>query len=303
MVSQVVLGSPRGFCAGVVRAIEIVELALERFGRPVYVRHEIVHNPLVVTELRRKGAIFVDEISDVPDHQTVIFSAHGVAPAVRREADLRGLRVIDATCPLVTKVHLEARKYADQGQTIILIGHRTHPETIGTFGEAPDHTVVVETVEDAERVQVSDPERVTVLTQTTLSVDDTQDIVEALRLRYPNLNVRNDICYATTNRQAAAKKLAKQVDLVLVIGAQNSSNCHRLREVVQATGIPAYLIGGPEEITAEHTSGIKRVGIVSGASTPEYLVEAVAKKLRPEEVLNISVVDEDVTFILPRELR
>ena len=205
---EVILGSPRGFCAGVVRAIDIVELALRRFGSPVYVRHEIVHNPFVVEELRGKGAIFVEELDEVPDGHLVIFSAHGVSPEVRREADRRGLRVIDATCPLVTKVHLEAVKYGGQEYTILLVGHRDHPETIGTSGEAPDKTIIVETVEDARGVQVPDPERVAALTQTTLSVDDTREIVDALRERFPNLLIRNDICYATTNRQMAAKSLA-----------------------------------------------------------------------------------------------
>ena len=235
---EVILGSPRGFCAGVVRAIDIVEIALQRFGSPVYVRHEIVHNPFVVEELRGKGAIFVEELNEVPDGHLVIFSAHGVSPEVRQEADQRGLRVIDATCPLVTKVHLEAVKYGGQEYTILLVGHRDHPETIGTSGEAPDKTIIVETVEDARAVQVPDPERVAALTQTTLSVDDTRDIVDTLRERFPNLLIRNDICYATTNRQMAAKSLAADSDVVLVIGASNSSNCNRLREVVEAMGIP-----------------------------------------------------------------
>ena len=300
---EVLLGSPRGFCAGVVRAIEIVELALERFGKPVYVRHEIVHNPFVVEDLRKKGAIFVDEIAEVPDNQLVIFSAHGVSPSVRDEAQDRGLQVIDATCPLVTKVHLEALKYSREGYTIILVGHRDHPETIGTSGEVPDRTIVVETAEEAATVQVPDPDRVAVLTQTTLSMDDTKEVVDALRQRFPNLLARNDICYATTNRQLAAKALATEVDVVLVIGARNSSNCNRLREVVQAAGVEAYLVNGPEEVTAQQVEGAGRIGIVSGASTPESLVEAVIAKLGPEHVVPVEVVEEDVTFVLPRELR
>ena len=300
---EVLLGSPRGFCAGVVRAIDIVELALERFGKPVYVRHEIVHNPFVVEDLRQKGAIFVDELSEVPDNQLVIFSAHGVSPSVRQEAESRGLQVIDATCPLVTKVHLEALKYSRDGYTIILVGHRDHPETIGTSGEVPERTIVVETAEEAATVQVPDPDRVAVLTQTTLSMDDTKEVVDALRQRFPNLLARNDICYATTNRQLAAKALATEVDVVLVIGARNSSNCNRLREVVQAAGVDAYLVNGPEEVTPEQVHGAGRVGIVSGASTPESLVEAVIAKLEPQQVVPVEVVEEDVTFVLPRELR
>ena len=300
---EVLLGSPRGFCAGVVRAIDIVELALERFGKPVYVRHEIVHNPFVVEDLRQKGAIFVDELSEVPDNQLVIFSAHGVSPSVRQEAESRGLQVIDATCPLVTKVHIEALKYSREGYTIILVGHRDHPETIGTSGEVPDRTIVVETAEEAATVEVPDPDRVAVLTQTTLSMDDTKEVVDALRQRFPNLLARNDICYATTNRQLAAKALATEVDVVLVIGARNSSNCNRLREVVEAAGVDAYLVNGPEEVTPQQVDGAKRIGIVSGASTPESLVEAVIAKLEPQQVVPVEVVEEDVTFVLPRELR
>ena len=285
------------------RAIDIVELALERFGSPVYVRHEIVHNPFVVEELRGKGAIFVEELEEVPDGQMVIFSAHGVSPEVRREADRRGLRVLDATCPLVTKVHLEAIKYGGQEYTILLVGHRDHPETIGTSGEAPDRTVVVETVADAQTVAVPDPQRVAALTQTTLSVDDTKEIVDALRARFPDMLVRNDICYATTNRQMAAKSLAEDSDVVLVIGASNSSNCNRLREVVEAMGVPAHLVNGPDELPEDAVVGAKRVGIVSGASTPESLVEAVVAKLEPSSIVARDVIDEDVTFVLPRELR
>jgi 4-hydroxy-3-methylbut-2-enyl diphosphate reductase len=300
---EVLLGSPRGFCAGVVRAIDIVELALKRYGSPVYVRHEIVHNPFVVDELRAKGATFVDELDEVPDGQLVVFSAHGVSPAVRQEAERRGLKVVDATCPLVTKVHLEAARFSGSGYTVVLVGHRDHPETIGTFGEAPGRTLVLESVEEAEAVQVPDPEKVAVLPQTTLSVDDTRHILEALRRRFPRLLFRNDICYATTNRQTAAKALARESDVVLVIGARNSSNCNRLREVVEAAGVPAYLVNGPEEVTKELVDGARRVGIVSGASTPETLVEAVVRMLAPERVTARMVVEESVNFVLPDEFR
>jgi 4-hydroxy-3-methylbut-2-enyl diphosphate reductase len=300
---EVILGSPRGFCAGVVRAIDIVELSLEKYGSPVYVRHEIVHNPFVVDDLRAKGAIFVDELDEVPDGGMVIFSAHGVSPDVRREGERRGLNVLDATCPLVTKVHVEAVKFGGNGHTVLLVGHRDHPETIGTSGEAPDRTIVVETVEEAEAVQVPDPSKVVVLTQTTLSVDDTREVVDTLRARFPKVILRNDICYATTNRQMAAKALAQESDVVLVIGARNSSNCNRLREVVEAAGVRAYLVNGPEEVTEEQVKGATKVGIVSGASTPETLVEAVIKMLEPSNIVYRKVIDEDVTFVLPKELQ
>ena len=300
---EVILGSPRGFCAGVVRAIDIVELSLKKYGSPIYVRHEIVHNPFVVDDLRAKGAIFVDELEEVPDDQMVIFSAHGVSPEVREEADRRGLRVLDATCPLVTKVHVEAIKYGGKDHTILLVGHRDHPETIGTSGEAPDRTIVVETVEEAKNVEVPDQDKVVVLTQTTLSVDDTSDVVQALRIRFPNMVMRNDICYATTNRQMAAKALAQECDIVLVIGARNSSNCNRLREVVEAAGVRAYLVNGPEEVTEDQVKGVGTVGIVSGASTPETLVEAVVTMLEPSTIVSRTVINEDVAFVLPKELR
>ena len=300
---EVVLGAPRGFCAGVVRAIDIVELCLERFGTPMYVRHEIVHNHYVVESLRRKGAIFVEELGDVPNDQTVVFSAHGVPPAVWEEARRRNLRVIDATCPLVTKVHLESVKYAQEGYSIIVVGHEGHPEVIGTIGQAPGRSTLVGTVEEAAQVQVKDPERVVALTQTTLSVEDTKEIIAALKERFPTIIARNDICYATTNRQVAATELAKQVDVVLVIGAENSSNCTRLREVAQAMGVPAYLVAGPDEVDTEWLEGAQRVGITSGASTPEVLVEAVIYRLAPSSVTVVEVTKEDVTFVLPKELQ
>ncbi|MBI4201076.1 MAG: 4-hydroxy-3-methylbut-2-enyl diphosphate reductase [Chloroflexi bacterium] len=300
---QVVLGNPRGFCAGVVRAIDVVELCLQRLGPPIYVRHEIVHNPHVVEELRQKGAIFVNEIDDVPPGETVVFSAHGVAPSVRAEAMAKGLRIIDASCPLVTKVHLEALKYAREGYTIILVGHRSHDEVIGTMGEAPDQTVLIETPEEAAQVRVPNPNRVVALTQTTLSVDDTREIIRVLKQRFPALVTRNDICYATTNRQAAAKAMAAEVDTVLVIGAENSSNCNRLRETAEAAGRRAYLINGPENINPRWFDGVKKVGVTSGASTPERLVTAVVEALRPHTVSTISVAEENVSFALPKELQ
>ena len=300
---KVLLGSPRGFCAGVVRAVEIVELALERLGNPVFVRHEIVHNPFVVDSLRQRGAVFVEDLSEVPDDQVVIFSAHGVSPNVRIEAKARGLKVIDATCPLVTKVHIEALKYSQEGYTIILVGHRDHPETIGTAGEVPSKTVIVETTEEARTVELLEQEKIAVLTQTTLSVDDTSAIIDVLRRRFPHLVVRNDICYATANRQLAAKTLAQQVDVILVIGAPNSSNCNRLKEVVQAAGVRAFLVNGPDEVTEDQLKGAERVGIVSGASTPETLVTAVTKKLAPHEIIPVEVIEENVRFSLPSELR
>ena len=299
---DIILGSPRGFCAGVVRAIDIVELALARLGKPIYIRHEIIHNQFIVNDLANKGAIFVDELSEVPDGNVVIFSAHGVSPVVRSEAELRGLKILDATCPLVTKVHLEAKKYAGEGFTIILVGHKGHPETIGTAGEAPSKTIVVETVADTETVEIPDPERVVVLTQTTLSVDDTREIVEALTRRFPNVVVRNDICYATSNRQMAAKLVAEDADVVLVIGAGNSSNSNRLREGVQDLGIPSFLIKGPDEIPSTVLQPNNKIGIVSGASTPEILVQRVIDELKPANIFNLTVVEEDVKFALPKEL-
>ncbi|MBI2165879.1 MAG: 4-hydroxy-3-methylbut-2-enyl diphosphate reductase [Chloroflexi bacterium] len=300
---EVILAAPRGFCAGVVRAIDIVELCLERFGKPVYVRHEIVHNPYVVADLRQKGAVFVNELDEVPERQVAIFAAHGVSPEVRTMARERRLRIIDATCPLVTKVHLEAIRYAREGFSIILVGHKDHDEVIGTSGEVPEKTLIAETVEDALAVQVQDPSRVVALTQTTLSVDDTKEIISALKRRFPNLVTRNDICYATTNRQMAVKALAKRVNRVLVIGAQNSSNCNRLREVAEAEGVPAYLVNGPDEVRPHMIDGSHVVGLISGASTPEGLVAAVIDLLKPEKVSVIEVVDENVSFVLPRELQ
>ena len=300
---EIVVAAPRGFCAGVVRAIDVVDLCLERFGSPVYVRREIVHNPYVVSALREKGAIFVDELTEVPDGQRVVFSAHGVSPDVWEDSKERNLEVVDATCPLVTKVHLEAIKYAGEGYSIILVGHRGHEEVIGTIGEAPKESILVTNVNEARSAQVTHPEKVVVLTQTTLSVDDTSEIIGVLRERFPNLLARTDICYATTNRQAAVKTIAKQVDLILVIGAQNSSNCNRLREVAEAEGVTAYLINGPEDMSDKWFDGIDRIGITSGASTPERLVDEVVTKLKPDSVRSVIETEEDVTFVLPKVLR
>jgi 4-hydroxy-3-methylbut-2-enyl diphosphate reductase len=300
---EVVLSAPRGFCAGVVRAVDVVELCLERFGKPIYVRREIVHNPHVVSDLKSKGAVFVEELDEVPDGQRVVFSAHGVSPAVWQQSKERGLKVVDATCPLVTKVHLEALKYAGEGYSILLIGHKGHDEVIGTMGEAPEASFLVEDIARAHTVQVPDPERVVALTQTTLSVNDTSEIMQVLKERFPDLISRNDICYATTNRQAAVKAITREVDLVLVIGAQNSSNCNRLREVAEAEGVPAYLVNGPADIQDEWLRGVERVGITSGASTPERLVEEVVASLGPTKIRDVEIVEENVSFLLPKALR
>jgi 4-hydroxy-3-methylbut-2-enyl diphosphate reductase len=304
---EIVLGGPRGFCAGVDRAIDIVELALEVCPHPVYVRKEIVHNRHVVEALRAKGAHFVDELSQVPDDATVIFSAHGISPAVRDEAQRRGLRVIDATCPLVTKVHLEAIRYAREGYSIILVGHADHDEVVGTMGEAPDRMFLIAHPEDVDRLAVADPDKVAYLTQTTLSVDDTRDCIEALRRRFPKIvgPAKDDICYATQNRQAAVKTVAGEVDVLLVIGAANSSNANRLVEVSRVMGTPSYLIADKNDIRADWLADAARVGVTAGASTPEFLVTDVVEELRHRQgarVREVRVVEEDVRFGLPREL-
>jgi len=307
-VREVVVASPRGFCAGVSYAIDIVELVLERHGPPVYVRHEIVHNRHVVDKLRAAGAIFVDELADVPAGSLVIFSAHGVAPSVREEAKRRGLRVIDATCPLVTKVHLEALRYARDGYEILVIGHRGHVEVIGTLGHAPDRMHLVETVDDVARIELRDPERVAVVTQTTLSVDDTREIVEAVRRRFPSVRLpaKDDICYATQNRQTAVKELARQTDVVLVVGSPTSSNANRLVEVARNAGGQARLIEHADDIDARWLDTARSVGLTAGASTPESLVqESVAhlQQLGFARVRDLSTAEENVIFPLPRELR
>jgi 4-hydroxy-3-methylbut-2-enyl diphosphate reductase len=305
-IAEIVLAGPRGFCAGVERAIDIVELALSVCPAPVYVRKEIVHNRHVVEDLRAKGAVFVDELDEVPDDATVIFSAHGISPEVRDEARRRGLRVIDATCPLVTKVHLEAIRYAREDYSIILIGHEDHDEVIGTLGEAPERMIVIDSAEAVETLEVANPEKVAYLTQTTLSVDDTRDVIDALRRRFPKIvgPSRNDICYATQNRQAAVKTLAGDVDVVLVIGATNSSNANRLVEVATSVGTRAYLINDLNDVRPEWLHGARRVGVTAGASTPEVLVTETVEALKRNGALvrEVRVVDEDVRFALPQEL-
>jgi len=306
-LQQIVLAGPRGFCAGVDRAIDIVELALQVCPPPVYVRREIVHNRHVVEALRAKGAHFVDELDEVPDDATVIFSAHGISPAVRDDARGRGLRVIDATCPLVTKVHLEAVRYAREGYSIILVGHADHDEVVGTMGEAPDRMFLIAHPEDVDKLDVPDPDKVAYLTQTTLSVDDTRDCIAALRRRFPKIAgpAKDDICYATQNRQAAVKTVAGEVDVLLVIGAANSSNANRLVEVSTVMGTPSYLINDKNDIRSEWLEGAGRVGVTAGASTPEFLVSEVVEELRRERgssVQEVHVVEEDVRFGLPREL-
>jgi len=298
---KVYLGVPRGFCAGVVRAIDIVDLALQKYGAPVYVKHEIVHNPHVVASLEAKGAITVEDVEEIPEGANVVFSAHGSPPEDYAKAVQRGLKVIDATCPLVTKVHNEARKYVREGRTIILVGHRGHQEVKGTMGQAAMHLVDDREVFRVPELDAGTP--VTVLTQTTLSVDDTQRSIEQIKHNFSDVLVRNDLCYATTNRQAAVKELTKLVELILVIGAPNSSNCNRLREVAEANGVPAYLLNGPEEMDPRWFEGVDRVGITSGASTPEELVKAVIDALNPQDVVRIEGADEDVNFVLPKELR
>jgi len=298
---QVILSAPRGFCAGVVRAIEVVEICLERYGPPVYVKHQIVHNPYVVAELERKGAITVETVDEIPPGSRVVFSAHGSPPEDFQQAEERGLQVIDAVCPLVTKVHNEAKKYRSEGKKVLLVGHRGHQEVRGTMGQV-DMTLI----DDADPSDLpnwdSDTE-VAVLTQTTLSVGDTAQSIGAIKGRFPDALIRNDICYATTNRQSAVLEMTVLVDLVLVIGAVNSSNCNRLREVAEAQGTPSYLINGPEEIDPAWLEGVATVGITSGASTPEVLVESVVKALNPEKVTVLPGVEEDVSFTLPKELR
>jgi 4-hydroxy-3-methylbut-2-enyl diphosphate reductase len=298
---EVTLSSPRGFCAGVVRAIEVVEICLERYGAPVYVKHQIVHNPHVVTDLERKGAITVETIEEIPHGSLVVFSAHGSPPEDFRKAQDRDLKVIDAVCPLVTRVHNEAKKYHREGKKVLLVGHRGHQEVRGTMGQV--EMTLVDDGDDRELPEWDIDSEVAVLTQTTLSVRDTAHAIDAIRDQFPSATVRNDICYATTNRQEAVTEMAESVDLVLVIGADNSSNCNRLREVAEAQGVPSYLINGPEEIDPAWLEGMERVGITSGASTPEVLVESVIEYLAPEKVTVLTGVEEDVTFTLPRELR
>ena len=305
---RLLLAAPRGYCAGVDRAVQTVERALELYGPPVYVRKEIVHNKHVVEQLAARGAIFVDEETDVPEGETVVFSAHGVAPSVHANAGARGLRTIDATCPLVTKVHVEAKKFAADGYTIVLIGHAGHEEVEGTMGEAPDHIVLVESEEDVDRLEVADPERVAYISQTTLSVDETTAIIARLRERFPGITGprTDDICYATTNRQAAVRQMAGECDLVLVIGSANSSNSNRLVEVARALGTDSYLIDNENQVREEWLEGKRTVGISSGASAPEELVQRLVdffKERGTEDVSEFQVVQEDVRFMLPKEIR
>jgi len=307
MIETLYLIKPRGFCAGVVRAIDIVERALERFGAPIYVRKEIVHNPVVVSDLRDKGAVFVETLDQVPPGSVVIFSAHGVAPDVYEQAERRHLNVIDATCPLVTKVHIEARRFAREGRTILLIGHEGHDEVIGTMGEAPAQMILVEHTEDVDRLGEIDPANTAFLTQTTLSVDDTRDVIDAIRERFPTIKTpaKEDICYATQNRQEAVKAIASRIELLLVVGAANSSNSLRLVEVALQNGVGAHRIDHVSEIDPAWLEGVTAVAITAGASTPERLVAEVADHFRSLGVSRIEefeTVAENVVFPLPRQL-
>jgi 4-hydroxy-3-methylbut-2-en-1-yl diphosphate reductase len=305
---KIFLAAPRGYCAGVDRAVQTVEHALELYGAPIYVRKEIVHNKHVVEELREKGAIFVDQETEVPEGETVVFSAHGVAPSVHANAELRRLQTIDATCPLVTKVHVEARKFAEQGYTIVLIGHGGHEEVEGTMGEAPDSIVLIESEEDVDQLEVEDPNRVAYITQTTLSVDETSAIIDRLHEKFPNIvgPRTDDICYATTNRQLAVKQMAAECDLVLVIGSRNSSNSNRLVEVARDLGAESHLIDNETQVQEEWLEGKRVVGITSGASAPENLVQRLVQFFRDRGVTDIAefhVIKEDVRFMLPKHIR
>ena len=305
---EIILANPRGFCAGVERAIAIVERALEKFGAPIYVRHEVVHNKFVCDDLRAKGAVFVEELDEVPAGSTVIFSAHGVSKAVRADAEARGLKVFDATCPLVTKVHVEVGKMRKGEREVVMIGHKGHPEVEGTMGQSEGGMYLVDTVEDVEQLVVRDPDHLSFVTQTTLSVDDATVVIEALRKRFPSIQgpKKDDICYATQNRQDAVKALAEQCDLVIVVGSQNSSNSRRLREVAIARGIDAYLVDGPDEIDISWFVGKVRIGVSAGASAPDVLVQRVLDKIRRVSfgpIRQLDIVDESVVFPLPKELQ
>jgi 4-hydroxy-3-methylbut-2-enyl diphosphate reductase len=311
---DVLLANPRGFCAGVDRAIEIVDRLLDAFGAPIYVRHEVVHNRFVVEGLRRRGAIFVDELAEVPDGATVVFSAHGVSQSVRAEGNQRSLQVFDATCPLVTKVHIEVAQHCRAGRDVLMIGHGGHPEVEGTLGQwdrdngQGARIALIETVDDARRVDVRDPARLAFVTQTTLSVDDTREIIATLQERFPGIAGprRDDICYATQNRQDAVRRLAGQCDLVLVVGSPNSSNSNRLRELAEKSGVPAYLIDGADDVRPEWLIGRDRIGLTAGASAPERLVQDVVARLRALGADRVEELDgkpEDIVFALPRELR
>jgi 4-hydroxy-3-methylbut-2-enyl diphosphate reductase len=304
---NVVLANPRGFCAGVDRAIEIVERALEKYGAPIYVRHEVVHNKFVVENLRNTGAIFVDELEEVPEQSTVIFSAHGVSQAVRREAEERSLNVFDATCPLVTKVHIEVKKYREQGLEILLIGHAGHPEVEGTMGQAHGGIFLIENLKDVAELEVRDPGKLAYVSQTTLSVDDTAKIVDALRERFPDIigPRKDDICYATQNRQDAVKKLVNECDVIFVVGSPNSSNSNRLREIAEIRNVPAYLVDGPDQIRQEWLDGKTCAGVTAGASAPESLVTQVVASLKGEnrDAIELDGPTENISFSLPASLR
>ena len=304
---EILLAQPRGFCAGVDRAIDIVELALAQFGAPIYVRHEIVHNAYVVNDLRQKGAIFIEELDDVPPGNTLIFSAHGVSQAIREEAEQRGLKIFDATCPLVTKVHIEVSKMRKEGREIIMIGHQGHPEVEGTMGQSEGGMYLVETVDDVANLQVIDPSLLAYVSQTTLSVDDTADIIAALKTKFPLIAEpkKGDICYATTNRQAAVKFMAPQVDLVIVVGSKNSSNSNRLREVAQKMGTASYMVDKAADIDPAWLENCVRVGVTAGASAPEILVNQVIDQLKLFGVKSVRALEgeeENVTFPLPKGL-
>ncbi len=304
---EILLAQPRGFCAGVDRAITIVEQALLKFGAPIYVRHEIVHNAYVVEDLRQRGAIFVDELVEVPVGSTVIFSAHGVSPSVRQEAEVRGLKIFDATCPLVTKVHVEVMKMRREGMQIIMIGHKGHPEVEGTMGQAPEGIQLVETVSDVEKLTIPASTSIAYVTQTTLSVDETKEIVDALKVKYPEIQQpkKQDICYATQNRQDAVKFMAPQVDLVIVVGSPNSSNSNRLRELSEKLGVVSYMIDHPDQLQPEWFENKKRVGLTAGASAPESLAQSIIdriKTLGPRTVRNLDGIVEHTSFPLPKGL-
>ncbi len=306
-LEKLILAKPRGFCAGVERAIDVVEIALQTYPGPIYVRKEIVHNSHAVEELRKKGAKFIDELDEVPEGARVIFSAHGVSPEVREDAIAKKLNVIDATCPLVTKVHHEAVRYAKEGNTIILVGHEGHDEVIGTMGEAPENIRLVGNADEATVLDVQDPHKVAVITQTTLSVDDTQDVVDALKKRFSSLEApsKDDICYATQNRQTAVKQIAQEAELLLVLGSSNSSNSNRLREVAEAEGAKSYLIDDVKGIDSSWLDGVRCVGITAGASAPEYLVDEVVsyfKKMGVSDIQEVEAIKEEVSFALPPEL-
>jgi 4-hydroxy-3-methylbut-2-enyl diphosphate reductase len=305
--AEILLAQPRGFCAGVDRAIEIVERAIKLFGAPIYVRHEIVHNAYVVDDLRKKGAIFVEQLEEVPAGNTVIFSAHGVSKAVREEAESRGLRVYDATCPLVTKVHIEVAKMRQEGFDIVMIGHKGHPEVEGTMGQAAEGMHLVESIDDVNALELPDPERIAFVTQTTLSVDDASEIIAALKAKFPAIHEpkKQDICYATQNRQDAVKFMAPRCDVVIVVGSPNSSNSNRLREVAEKRGIPAYMVDSPDQIDPAWIDGKRRIGVTAGASAPEALAQAVIGRLHELGVRNVRAlegIEENIAFPLPRGL-